>query len=102
YSTAAWPSKQAPFIPIAAPATGVAAGMEQTSRDFRAHLRWARRRLEDLGRLELECRWQPQAEELDEFFALEAAGWKGHAAHGNAVLRKGPRARRFFQELAAG
>jgi CelD/BcsL family acetyltransferase involved in cellulose biosynthesis len=101
HPTAAWPSKQAYYIPIAAAAGGVAAGMEQTSRDFRAHLRWARRRLEDVGRLELECRLQPQPEELDQFFALEAAGWKGHAGHGNAVLRKGPRARRFFQELAA-
>src|SRR6185312_16756423 len=42
------------------------------------------------------------AADLEEFFALEAAGWKGHFPQGNAVLRKGPRARRFFLELAAG
>ncbi|MGN6593907.1 MAG: GNAT family N-acetyltransferase [Terriglobales bacterium] len=102
FLTARWPSKQAPYIPVSAGQAGGEPGMEQTSRDFRAHLRWARRRLEDMGPLRCERQLHPQPSDLQEFFALEAAGWKGHAAHGNAVLRKGPQAERFFLELAAG
>jgi CelD/BcsL family acetyltransferase involved in cellulose biosynthesis len=101
YLVGRWQSKQAPFVAVG-PATAEAEpGFEQTSRDFRAKLRWSRRRLEEQGPLRCERELHPGAADLEEFFALEAAGWKGHAADGNAVLRKGPRARHFFQELAA-
>jgi CelD/BcsL family acetyltransferase involved in cellulose biosynthesis len=102
YLTGRWNSKQVPIIHLQSPAPGAPpAGMEQTSRDFRASLRWSRRRLEDMGPLTLERELHPGAAGLEAFYALEAAGWKGHAADGNAVLRKGSAARRFFAELAA-
>jgi CelD/BcsL family acetyltransferase involved in cellulose biosynthesis len=101
YRVGRWESKRVPYIAIV-PGEGEAAGLAQTSRDFRAHLRWSRRRLEDMAALRLERDARPQPEGLDAFFHLEAAGWKGHAAGGQALLRKGPEARRFFQELAEG
>ncbi|HEY7837270.1 MAG TPA: GNAT family N-acetyltransferase [Terriglobales bacterium] len=98
YRVGRWASKSVPYIAIGEGETG----MEQTSRDFRAHLRWARRRLEALAPLRLETEKRPQPAALESFYQFEAAGWKGHAADGQALLRKGPEARRFFHELAEG
>lgn len=86
------------YIPLE---RGLETGLAQTKRDFRAELRRTRRRLQERGQLWLETVMQPLAGDLEAFFQLEAAGWKGHAQHGNAVLLKSPSQRWFYIQMAA-
>lgn len=68
---------------------------------FRRELLRTRRQLEERGPVRL-LEFDPVTPAaLDQFFALEAAGWKGGPG-GNAVLTGGPRLRRFYDELASG
>lgn len=73
--------------------------MFEAGANLRHKLRRTRRRLEELGAVSFESIADPCPELLAEFFALEAAGWKGRGA-GNAILRKGIRQRRFYERLA--
>jgi len=89
-------------VPQVLTAGSGAADLPQTSRKFRAELRRTRRRLEkDLGPVRLESLTEPEPRALQEFFSLEAAGWKGGEG-GNAVLRKPPAVRRYYEMLAGG
>ncbi|MGH9485103.1 MAG: GNAT family N-acetyltransferase, partial [Terriglobales bacterium] len=72
----------------------------RTSRKFRAELRRTRRHLEARAPLRLDLISSASPEALQSFFQLEAAGWKGRAG-GNAILRKPPAVRRFYQLLAS-
>ncbi|HEY7838003.1 MAG TPA: GNAT family N-acetyltransferase [Terriglobales bacterium] len=84
---------------LATPNSTVPPGFEQTSRKFRAELRRTRRRLQALGPLQLTSTTAALAADLDDFFRLEASGWKGRPG-GNAILRKPAPVRRFYEELA--
>lgn len=89
-------------VPDIAAALAGTAGLAHPSRKFRAELRRTRRRLEeDLGRVRLEAVMEPEPAAMQEFFSLEAAGWKGGAG-GNAILRKPAAVRRYYEILAGG
>jgi CelD/BcsL family acetyltransferase involved in cellulose biosynthesis len=72
---------------------------QRLSRNRRGQLRRYRRRLEREGRLEFEIeeRSERMEELLEEFFRIEASGWKG--ANGTAILSH-PETRRFYREVA--
>lgn len=64
---------------------------------FRAHLRRARRQLEEQGTLELKHYSAADPAALEKFYALEASGWKG--AEGTAI-NCDPRTRQFYDAVA--
>lgn len=80
---------------------GFEAAMAVPKSHFRSNLRRNRRRLEELGPLRLEAQVQPTAQDMEAFFSLEAAGWKGHDREGRAVLVRPQAQRNFYQQLAA-
>ncbi len=78
--------------------SGAAAGMDALNGKRMSEFRRRRRRLEELGRLEV--RFHQGTHDADawmrDFLALEASGWKG--AHGTAIACN-PDERRFFESL---
>jgi CelD/BcsL family acetyltransferase involved in cellulose biosynthesis len=64
---------------------------------FRANLRRARRQLEEQGALTLRHVIEADPEALEEFYALEASGWKGQ--QGTAILSN-ENTRLFYNEIA--
>lgn len=79
-------------------ARGLDAVLAAASANFRHKLRRTRRRLLEQGPLRLELVARPGAGDLEAFFRLEAAGWKGRKG-GKAVLRRSAQQQRFYQEL---
>lgn len=73
------------------------------SSKFRRNIRWGLRRMERLGKLEYRVVEQPAevGAVLEEFLALEAAGWKGGAPHGRALARAGNVERHARQLVAS-
>lgn len=68
---------------------------------FRRELARTRRQLAERGPVRLQRHTDLSPDLLEQFFAMEAAGWKSGPG-GNAVLSGGPRLRHFYDELAAG
>lgn len=74
------------------------ADYEQTlGRHFRKELARRRRRLLERGPLQLQVHGGAAAEQLEEFFRVEAAGWKGQS--GTAIAAD-PRTRSFYTSVA--
>jgi CelD/BcsL family acetyltransferase involved in cellulose biosynthesis len=73
------------------------------SSKFRRNIRWGLRRMERLGNLEYRVAGQAAqlGAALEEFLALEAAGWKGGAPHGRALARAGNVERHARQLVAS-
>ncbi|MGN6593905.1 MAG: GNAT family N-acetyltransferase [Terriglobales bacterium] len=104
-----WESMQTPFIALDVDAVDnrgqpLPRGLQGTKADFRHHLRRTRRKLEaelggelllhDHGRAD-----PPQlAGFLDQFYRVEASGWKGRNGTAIACL---PAVRRFYDQAAA-
>jgi CelD/BcsL family acetyltransferase involved in cellulose biosynthesis len=64
---------------------------------FRSHLRRAKRQLEEQGTLALKHYSAADPEALENFYALEASGWKG--AKGTAI-KCDPHTRQFYDAIA--
>ena len=64
---------------------------------FRSHLRRAKRQLEEQGTLELKHYSEADPEALENFYALEASGWKG--AEGTAI-KCDAHTRQFYDAIA--
>jgi len=92
--TGRWESQRSPYL-----ALGGDGAEARTSPKFRSNLRRRAKRLAEMGPVALER--EDGSPELDralgEFFALEAAGWKG--AVGTAIARD-PRLLRFYTRIA--
>lgn len=80
---------------------GFEAVLSKAHRSFRTDLRRTRRRLEERGRVTFQSLQQPRTQDLDEFFTLEASGWKGHSKEGKAVQVHRKQLYRLFHELMA-
>jgi CelD/BcsL family acetyltransferase involved in cellulose biosynthesis len=92
------PAMRTPVIDLRA---GADAALSRAQSRLRRKLRRNRARLAELGGLELRVAERPEAELLERFFRLEAAGWKGKRSRGGkAVLRRPPAQRRFYHALA--
>ncbi len=94
----AWESQRSPYLAFP---SSYAELLEGKSPLFRANLRRRRRQLERLGTLSVErvTGLSKLAERLEEGFALEESGWKGH--EGTAIAQdKSTRA--FYTKLAEG
>lgn len=100
----AWESLQSPYVDLTGPwESGVAASLRKDIRRTRKRLHEAFPREREVGIDRVIWHGEPGlAEALEEFYELEAAGWKGRA--GSAVACR-PAARRFYdgacQALAA-
>ena len=72
------------------------------SNGLRKHLRWCRRQLEALGKVEFVCSRDPQllVDLLDEFLSLEASGWKGASGEATAI-KLDPSLLQFYSGLLA-
>ncbi len=92
--TGRWESQRSPYLPLDPPVE------ERLSSKFKANLRRRRRRLEELGPVALrrEDGRGDLAGALQEFFALEAAGWKGRSG---TALANDPRLVGFYRAWAA-
>lgn len=98
YRTLSAPAFSSPRISLA---QGFEAALAVPKSHFRSNLRRNRRRLEGLGRLRMEAVATPSTQDMEAFFTLEAAGWKGHERAGRAVLVRPEAQRRFYLLLAA-
>src|SRR5438270_3317741 len=105
YRTARKRTSQTLYLPInlsAAASTSDKSAVQPpwlagTRPKFRSHLRRAKRQLEEQGTLELKHYNAADTEALEEFYALEASGWKG--AEGTAI-KCDPHTRQFYDAIA--
>lgn len=72
--------------------------LDRRDRHMRAEIRRRRRRLEELGDVTLAVLEQPTFADLEDFFQVEASGWK--AGNGTAISTEPP-TRRFYEDVAA-
>ncbi|HEX9991118.1 MAG TPA: GNAT family N-acetyltransferase [Chloroflexia bacterium] len=91
-----WTSLQSPYIPL--PGT-YAEFQAQLSSKFRANLRRRRKKLEEMGRVTVECvtGGMELDGKLEEGYALEQSGWKGR---GGTAIAQDNATWGFYTELA--
>lgn len=96
-----WATSAGPYLAFALARGTTEERMEatltQVSAKFRASLRRSRRRLEELGKVQVSCEEASTPTELARFYALESAGWKGRA--GTAIACD-DRTRQFYDLVA--
>ncbi|MGB8130795.1 MAG: GNAT family N-acetyltransferase [Candidatus Angelobacter sp.] len=99
YRTARKRTSQTLYLPIGASSADKSASpwLAGTRPKFRSHLRRAKRQLEERGTLELKHYGVTDPEALEQFYALEASGWKG--AEGTAI-KCHPSTRQFYDAIA--
>jgi CelD/BcsL family acetyltransferase involved in cellulose biosynthesis len=100
YHTARKRTSQTLYLPIGVSTADKSAQppwLAGTRPKFRSHLRRAKRQLEEQGTLKLKHYSAADPEALENFYALEASGWKG--AEGTAI-KCDPRTRRFYDAIA--
>lgn len=86
--------ERGPYIDLSGSFEHFAAGL---SSHMRSEMRRKRRRLGDLGEVTLQVHEKADVDALEEFFRIEATGWKG--SQGTAIDRN-PATRRFYQDVA--
>jgi len=88
--------ERSPYIPLDGGWEAYERGLH---RDFRGDVRRRRRRLEEVGHVELDVRDGSEELEtvLDEGFRVEASGWK--TEEGTAILSR-PETERFYRDVA--
>jgi len=97
HPTGRWESLQSPYL-----ALGAEPCERRLPSKFLGNLRRRRRRLAEMGAVSYRCigpQGEPEAVDsfLEEFFALEAAGWKGR---GGTAIARDARALVFYRRLA--
>jgi CelD/BcsL family acetyltransferase involved in cellulose biosynthesis len=97
YRVLEWTLERSPYVVVEGTWDDYA--QQRLSRNRRRQLRRCRRRLEHDGRLELDIEkgGERMEESVEEFFRIEASGWKG--AKGSAILSR-PETRYFYREVA--
>jgi CelD/BcsL family acetyltransferase involved in cellulose biosynthesis len=90
FPAGAWESQRSPYIPL--PPSGL-------SPKFQSDLRRRRRRLEEQGKIHMECVTGSAhlQERVEESFAMEESGWKGRQG---TAAGQSQSARGFYSELA--
>ncbi len=86
-----------PILSLPGPGATFEAATAQVNAKFRSTVRRRKRRLEEIGPVQLRRIENADPAELDRFFALEASGWKGR--NGTAILSD-PAQDAFYVELA--
>src|SRR5262249_56033278 len=85
-----WKMSPGPYITLPGQVTTLEAALKHTTSKFRYSVRRRQRKLEEEGELRLISTTEADPTELERFYQLERAGWKG--GEGNA--HPGPRATR--------
>lgn len=83
FPTGTWPTRRSPYLPLPSPGRDPLENSPRSFKSFRARLRRKLHNLEKEGTVTFELHTTDFSAALQEFFALEAAGWKG--ARGSAI-----------------
>jgi CelD/BcsL family acetyltransferase involved in cellulose biosynthesis len=97
YATGRWQRSPAPYLSLPSPPAALDAALAHLSKQHRKRLRARSRELEASGTLRLRRIDEPTAFDLERFYQLEAAGWKG--SRGTAIACRA--ATRRFYDIAA-
>jgi CelD/BcsL family acetyltransferase involved in cellulose biosynthesis len=101
FPTGQWEMPAASYLPLAVLGATTEERLEATLRQVSVkrwnEVRRLRRKLEEQGVVQVSCEEQARATELDRFYALERAGWKGD--RGTAIACD-DRVRQFYNTLA--
>lgn len=97
YPGALWESMRTPYIQFSGTPRSVEEALGKTDSNFFSNLKKKYKKLEKSGSVYLERITAGQAGILDQFYALEAAGWKGR--EGSAIQCE-PDTKRFYDALA--
>ncbi|MCO6430326.1 MAG: GNAT family N-acetyltransferase [Deltaproteobacteria bacterium] len=97
YPVGIWPTRKSPFLPIPADPGNPFANCPAEYEGTRSRLKAKRRKLHKQGALTVDIIADECQQAVDQFFTLEASGWKGRkgsAIKGNTVLE------RFYRGVA--
>jgi CelD/BcsL family acetyltransferase involved in cellulose biosynthesis len=99
YLTRTLPLQDSPILRMQTDSAGRLTWLGGTSRHFRHELRRYARVLEtEAGAKHKVTRWNyPEPKALEEFFELEAAGWKGQRG---SAIKCAPKTRAFYEQIA--
>lgn len=97
FYTGKWPTRKSPFLPISPEEADPFAHCPELTKGTRSRLRNYQKKLERIGRLSFNIVTSADRGVLDEFYRLEASGWKGRA--GSAISQH--ENIRFFYDCVA-
>ena len=97
YRTGRWESLRTPFIMLPEGGGPETATLSETDAKFRANLRRRKRKLARQGSISLRRNEKALPADLESFYRLEQAGWKGR--NGSAINCR-PATRQFYDEVA--
>jgi CelD/BcsL family acetyltransferase involved in cellulose biosynthesis len=95
--TGQWKMSPDPYITLPGEDPTLENALKHTTSKFRSSVRRRRRKLEEEGELQLIITTEADPSELERFYQLEGAGWKGK--EGTAIVRHAE-TRKFYDEVA--
>ena len=86
-----------PYVTVAGTDLEGKSWKDRISTKFRSRMRRARKNIAALGKLEFHQHGEADPSLLQQFYEIEASGWKGHA---NTAIANHPKIRLYYDEIA--